>query len=125
MGVEVWGDGLVVVSHAPVGGALGYLFVETRRHAVRIEGLTDAEAAAVGVAASRAARGLVAELGVERVHTAVVGTGAEHFHLRVFCRYPGTPADWRWDAVDEWPGVPRAEPASVTDLCGRLLPYFG
>jgi hypothetical protein len=97
------GDGLVVASHAPVGGTLGYLFVETRRHAVRIEGLTDAEAAAVGMAASRGAE-LVAD---------------------VFCRYPGTPADWHWDAVDEWPGVPRAEQAAVTDLCEWLLPYFG
>ncbi|MBO0829045.1 MAG: hypothetical protein J2P24_14825 [Streptosporangiales bacterium] len=82
-GPHIWQDELVRVSHVrpadrPV--VLGHLVVETRRHAVYLDGLTDAEAAAVGTAARDAARALRAELDVEFVHAAVVNARLEHFH---------------------------------------------
>ena len=53
-GPKVFEDEHVVVSHRPVGedatAFLGYLFVESRRHVPFLDGLTDTEASAIGLA---------------------------------------------------------------------------
>jgi diadenosine tetraphosphate (Ap4A) HIT family hydrolase len=128
VGPEVWADEHLLVSHRPAGEdgrtVLGYLFVETRRHAPYLADLTDVEAAAVGWAARRAAFGLRSELGAEFVFSAVVGTGVPHFHQHVFARHAGTPAEYGWMASHQWPDAPRGTTEAVVDLCRRLRPYL-
>jgi ATP adenylyltransferase len=121
---EVWRDPYVVVSHLAPGADgrvyLGYLFVESRRHAAYLDDLTDDEAAAVGRAARRAAAALRAVLDVEHIFSAIVGRGIPHFHQHVFPRYRGTPERYGWLASDEWPDAPRGDLAAVAALCERL-----
>jgi ATP adenylyltransferase len=127
-GARVWGDEQVVVYHKPPGDGgttvLGHLFVETLRHVPYVDTLTDAEAAAVGVAVSRLARGLRAELTAEHVFSAVIGTGVAHFHQHVLARHPGTPDDHAWLASHEWQGAPRGGDAEIAGLCRRLATYL-
>lgn len=82
----IWEDETVVVKHllGPMPVFLGHLVVETRRHAVRIDGTTDEEAAAAGRAARRAALALRAVFDVEFFHAAIINTGHEHFHEHVY-----------------------------------------
>lgn len=126
-GPYVWQDALVRVSHlqpdeGPV--VLGHVIVETRRHAAHLDGLTDAEAAAVGTAARDAARALRAELDVEYVHAAVVNARIEHFHQHVYVRHRGTPEEYRWHDADEWPDAPHGDAETVAAFSDRLRPYF-
>lgn len=126
-GPFVWQDELVSVSHANPGEqrvALGHLVVETRRHVPYLDGLTDAEAAAVGLAARTAARALRAEFDVAFVHSAVVNAGMEHFHQHVYVRHRGTPVEYRWHSADEWPGAPHGDAAAVAELSDRLRAHF-
>ena len=53
-------------------------------------------------------------------YAAVIGHGVEHFHLHVIPRYPGTPREFWWTRVDEWPGAPRGGEAEVAELAQRL-----
>jgi diadenosine tetraphosphate (Ap4A) HIT family hydrolase len=99
---------------------LGHLLVVTRRHAASIAELTDAEAAAVGVAATRVAAALVRVAGATRVHTSVIGTGVAHFHEHLLPRYADTPAAVPWHAVDEWEGARRGGAGAVAELAARL-----
>lgn len=126
-GPYLWQDDLVRVSHVLPGDepvALGHLIVESRRHAAYLDGLTDAEAAAVGMAARTAARALRAELDPASVHSAVINTRMEHFHQHVYVRHRGTPEDYRWHDADEWPDAPHGDAAAVATLTERLTPYF-
>jgi diadenosine tetraphosphate (Ap4A) HIT family hydrolase len=124
----VFEDAHVVVSHLPLVTParsasqvyLGYLFVESRRHVGELGDLTDAEAAAVGSAAARASRTLQAGAGAEHVYAAVIGHGVEHFHLHLIARYPGTPREYWWTRVDEWPAAPRGDEAAVLGFVSRL-----
>jgi histidine triad (HIT) family protein len=121
-------DEQVVVSHHPLvtpSGAedqvyLGHLFVESRRHVSELGDLTAEEAAAVGRHAARASRALQVSEGVEHVYAAVVGHAVEHFHLHLIPRYPGTPREYWWDRVDEWPGAPRGDAQVIAALVERL-----
>ncbi|MFJ8959880.1 HIT domain-containing protein [Lentzea sp. NPDC102401] len=119
-GPVVFADELVVVSHRPGGGVLGYLFVETRRHVAALDALTVTEAEAVARAARLAAVGLRAELDPEFVFSAVAGRSVAHFHQHVFVRHRGTPDELAWTEV-EWAGAPRADAA---ELCSRLRTHF-
>jgi histidine triad (HIT) family protein len=121
-------DEHVVVAHLPLvtpSGAeervyLGHLFVEARRHVAELGALSDDEAAAVGRQAARASRALQVSEGAEHVYAAVVGHAFEHFHLHLIPRYPGTPREYWWDRVDEWPGAPRGDAQAVATLVERL-----
>jgi ATP adenylyltransferase len=128
VGPLIWSDEHVVVSHLGLRSAdtvvLGYLFVESRRHVPSVDLLRDDEAAAVGRAAARAAAALRAEVDAERVFSAVIGQGVDHFHQHVFPRYRGTPAGVAWWASDEWDGAPRGGLAEVEALCARLRPHL-
>jgi histidine triad (HIT) family protein len=109
---------------APAGPAhevyLGYLFVETRRHVPGLEDVSAEEAASVGRLAAAAARALRDCVGAEHVYAAVIGHGVEHFHLHLIPRYPGTPREFWWVRVDEWPGAPRGDATAVAELTAKL-----
>jgi len=119
VGPVVWADDLVVVSHRP-GEVLGYLFVETRRHAAALADLTVPEAEAVARAARSTAMALRAELDPEFVFSSIAGRAVAHFHQHVFARHRGTPAELAWTDV-MWPGMPTGDPA---ELCARLSRHF-
>jgi len=127
-GPLVWEDEHLLVFHRPpdVTGRvfLGYLFIETRRHVPYLDQLTDAEAAAVGWTAARAAAALRSELDLEHVFAVIVGSGVAHFHQHVFARHRGTPAEFGWMDGDEWDGAPYGGPPELADLTDRLRPYF-
>jgi histidine triad (HIT) family protein len=99
-------DELVVVSHlspdAPGRAGqpvyLGHLLAEPRRHA---PGLRD-----VG--------------GAEHVYAAVIGDGLPHLHVHLLPRYPGTPREYWWDRVDEWPDARRGRAPEITALVRDL-----
>jgi histidine triad (HIT) family protein len=99
---------------------LGHLLVVPRRHAAGWADVTDAEAAAVGVAITRLARALRATIDLERVYTAVIGHGVPHLHVHVFPRYAGTPAGVGWMQSDEWEGAPHGAGEEIAELTGRL-----
>jgi len=127
VGPEIWRDDLVAVSHGSPGDdgvLLGYLFVETLRHAPHLDDLTDVEAAAVGSAARRAAIAVRAELDPEHVFSAVIGMGIPHFHQHVFPRHRGVPDETPWHDSAHAPEAKRGDLAEVTALADRLRRYF-
>jgi diadenosine tetraphosphate (Ap4A) HIT family hydrolase len=117
-------DEHVVVEHlepqADGNAYLGYLFVETRRHVAALGDLEPEEAAAVGRAATRTARALEAATGAEHVYAAVIGHHSPHFHAHVIARHPGTPREYWWVRVDEWPDAPRGDAQAIAAFCERL-----
>lgn len=118
-------DELAFAHHAfpaedsPAAVYLGHLLVSPKRHAPGLADVTDEEAAAVGVAASRVSRALVAE-GADHVFAAVIGTGTPHLHVHLVARYPETPRDVPWHGVDEWEGARRGGAREVAELVARL-----
>jgi len=110
------------VYHAPPGedgrAPLGYLFIESDRHAPYVDDLTDEEASALGRLRTRLVSALRAEVSPEHVFAAVVGRGVAHFHEQLIPRYADTPQDVPWHRTDEF--APRASAEDVTDLVQRL-----
>jgi histidine triad (HIT) family protein len=127
-GGELASDEHVVLSHLPLvtpqGTAesvyLGHLVVEPRRHLRELGELTGEEAASFGRLVARAAAALTEAAGAEHVYSAVIGHGVEHLHLHLIPRYPGTPREYWWVRLDEWPDAPRGGPAEVEALADRL-----
>lgn len=127
-GGELIADEHVVVSHLPLstpsGAAervyLGYLFVEPRRHLRELGDLSPEEAAAFGRLAAAASAALRAVTGAEHIYAAVIGHGVDHLHLHLIPRYPGTPRDFWWTRVDEWPAAPRGDAADVAAFAERF-----
>ncbi len=126
-GGPVGEDELVIVSHLtpaapdrPSGPVyLGHLLVEPRRHAPGLADLTDAEARAVGWWCAQASRALREAAGAEHVYAAVIGDKAAHLHVHLLPRYPGTPREYWWDRVDEWPDARRGtQPEIATFVAG-------
>jgi diadenosine tetraphosphate (Ap4A) HIT family hydrolase len=125
-------DDLVVVSHlspeapgrdgAPV--YLGHLLVEPKRHAPGLEDLTDSEARAVGLWCSRASRALREVTRAEHVYAAVIGDRTQHLHIHLTPRYPGTPREYWWDGVDEWPDARRGMEPEISILVTDLRAYL-
>lgn len=70
---------------------LGTLVIESRRHYLDFADMTAAEAAAYGGILARVYTALKAELGAERIYTAVFMEGAPHFHAFLHPRLPNTP----------------------------------
>jgi diadenosine tetraphosphate (Ap4A) HIT family hydrolase len=50
----------------------------------------------------------------------VVGHGAPHLHLHLIPRYPGTPREFWWTRVDEWPDAPRGDAGAIAALAERV-----
>jgi diadenosine tetraphosphate (Ap4A) HIT family hydrolase len=118
----VGADELMVLSHiAPDGGPayLGHLLLEPRRHAPGLADLTDEEAAALGVWAARGSRALRAA-GAEHVYSAVIGHQVDHLHLHLIPRYPGTPREYWWLRLDEWPEANRGDAEAVARFVAQL-----
>lgn len=120
-------DDLVVVSHLSPRAPgqrekiyLGHLLVEPRRHAAQLADLTDEEAARIGRCSSTAARTLRETAGAEHVYAAVIGDHVAHLHIHLLPRYPGTPRQYWWTRVDEWPQAPRGGEAEAAGLVERL-----
>jgi diadenosine tetraphosphate (Ap4A) HIT family hydrolase len=121
-------DEHAIVSHLPLTLPdrcaaqvyLGYLFVEVRRHVAELGSLSSEEAASVGRLAAAASGALMRSEGAEHVYAAVIGHGVDHFHLHLIPRYPGTPREWWWTRLDEWPDAPRGDAAAVIALADRL-----
>jgi histidine triad (HIT) family protein len=126
-GGPVGEDELVIVSHLapaapdrPSGPVyLGHLLVEPRRHAPGLADLTDAEARVVGWWCTQASRALREAAGAEHVYAAVIGDKAAHLHVHLLARYQGTPREYWWDRVDEWPDARRGtQPEIATFVAG-------
>ena len=124
---------LVIVSHIVTADALGHdgataylghLFVEPRRHAPGLADLTDAEARSVGLWCTRASHALRDVAGAEHVYAAVIGDGVPHLHVHLLPRYPGTPREYWWTRVDEWPQARRGGVGEVEALAGDIRRYF-
>jgi len=131
-GGPVGEDELAVVSHlAPAapgrpGGPvyLGHLFVEPRRHVPGLADLTGDEARAVGWWCTRASRALREAAGAEHVYAAVIGDHVPHLHVHLLPRYPGTPREYWWTRVDEWPDARRGLEPEITELVRSLREYL-
>jgi histidine triad (HIT) family protein len=127
-GGELASDEHVVVSHLPLttpdGSAesvyLGHLVLEPRRHVRGLGDLTTEEGASLGRMAARASAALTQSEHAEHVYAAVIGHGVEHLHLHLLPRYPGTPREYWWVRVDDWPEAPRGGPAEIEALAERL-----
>lgn len=127
-GALILADEHVVVSHLPLttpsGTAdsvyLGYLFVEPRRHVREIGDLTAEEAASFGQLSVRASAALQQVAGADHVYAAVIGHDVPHLHLHLIPRYPGTPREFWWTMIDQWPDAPRGDSGAVSDLTDRL-----
>jgi histidine triad (HIT) family protein len=126
-------DEHAVVSHLPLTTPtqcraavyLGHLIVEPRRHVAELGGLDPDEAASVGRLSALGSRALQDSEGAEHVYAAVIGHGVEHLHLHLIARYPGTPREFWWTRVDEWPEAPRGDAAAVIALADRLRAAMG
>jgi diadenosine tetraphosphate (Ap4A) HIT family hydrolase len=125
-GGPILDDDLVFASHAyhPERNAepyLGYIVVESKRHAPGFADLTDEEAAAVGVAIARVSRALRASEGAEHVYLLVIGHHTPHLHVHLVPRYPGTPREF-WDPyrVDEAPGAKHGGADDAAEVAARL-----
>jgi histidine triad (HIT) family protein len=126
-------DDLVLVSHIVTPGVLGrdgttaylgHLFVEPRRHAPGLADLTDTEARTVGWWCTRASRALRDVAGADHVYAAVIGDGVPHLHVHLLPRYPGTPREYWWTRVDEWPQARRGNTAEIEALVRELNGYL-
>jgi histidine triad (HIT) family protein len=126
-------DDHVLVSHIATPDALGrdgttaylgHLFVEPRRHAPDLADLTDTEARSVGWWCTRASRALREIAGAEHVYAAVIGDGVAHLHVHLLPRYPGTPPEYWWTRVDEWPHARRGDAAEIETFVQRLRGYL-
>jgi histidine triad (HIT) family protein len=75
--------------------------------APKLADLTDTEARAVGWWCTQASRALRDVAGAEHVYSAVIGDRVPHLHVQLIPRYPGTPREFWWLRLDEWPGAKR------------------
>jgi len=127
-GGPVGEDDLVLVSHIPGRpdrpAYLGHLFVEPRRHAPGLADLTDAEARAVGWWCMRASRALREVAGAAHVYAQVIGDRVPHLHVHLLPRYPGTPEEYWWDKVAQWPDAPRGSGPQIEALVRDLRSYL-
>jgi histidine triad (HIT) family protein len=100
----------------------GHLLITSRRHALDYADLRDDEAASVGREIAKWSRALKS-VGAERVYVAAVGHGFPHLHVNLLPRWPGTPDDVPWYAVDDWTGAARVGFAEAEALASRLRTF--
>jgi len=98
---------------------LGHLMVVPRRHVASWSGLDDGEAASVSTGIRELTR-LLESAGAARVYVAVIGSHVDHLHVHLLPRWPGTPAEVPWHAVDEWAGATHGDADAVADAVTRL-----
>lgn len=124
-GGVIFFDELVYAGHAhlPADGStqyLGWVTIETQRHAVGLPDLTDDEGAAIGRLMVRLSRAIQEATGAEHIYAFVLGHGMAHMHLHLIPRYPGTPREYWGQRVDEWPDAPRGDASQIAVLCERI-----
>jgi diadenosine tetraphosphate (Ap4A) HIT family hydrolase len=102
---------------------LGHLMVTPKRHAAGLGDLMDEEAQAVGLLITRLSRALRRE-GAEHIYSAVIGHGVPHLHIHLLPRYAGTPQEYWWTRVDEWPDAPHGGPDEIAALVARLRTHL-
>jgi histidine triad (HIT) family protein len=122
-GGYVYADDLVVAFHRPPLDEhdvfAGHLLVVPRRHARGFADLDRVEAASVGIAMQALCEALE-RVGASRVYSTTIGHHVDHLHVHLLPRWPGTPADVAWHAVDDWPGARRVDGVGTTELCEAL-----
>ncbi len=127
IGGPVYQDELVYAHHVYNNDGptyLGYVRVETRRHAPSFAELTPAEAQAVGLLITRLSRAIKECAGADHVYAFFYGDHVPHLHVHVFARYPGTPEEYWRERVDEWSQSPKGGTDEVTALAQRLRQYL-
>lgn len=128
-GGPIFEDADLLVKHLPpdeTGRAyLGYLILETRRHARDLGDLTDSEAQKVGLWMMRISRDLRTVLGADHVYAFVLGDHVPQFHVHIVARHPGTPAEYYGVRIADWPGAPRGDEAAIADLVAKLRVRLG
>jgi histidine triad (HIT) family protein len=55
----------------------------------------------------------------------VIGHHAAHLHVHVFHRYPGTPEEFWFTRVDDWPEAPKGGPDEIAAVSERLRATLG
>jgi len=127
-GGAIYEDDLLYAGHVGTqegqAAYLGYIMVETKRHAPGLADLTDVESQAVGLLVARIGRALRDSEKVEHIYAFVIGDSVPHFHLHVIPRYAGAPREYCGVHVDEWPGAPHGGPQEIVALCTRLRTYL-
>jgi histidine triad (HIT) family protein len=115
-------EGVVGFHHPPLNdhkSYAGYLLIAPRRHARGLADLEDLEAASLG-RAMRVLSKALESIGATRVYSATIGHQDDHLHVHVLPRWPGTPPDVKWHAVDEWEGARRLDRVAIAELCESL-----
>jgi len=123
-GGAIYEDDLLYAGHVATqegqAAYLGYIMVETKRHAPGLAELTDVESQAVGLLVARISRALRDSEKAEHIYAFVIGDGVPHFHMHVIPRYRGAPREYWGVHVDEWPGAPHGGTQEIVTLCSRL-----
>jgi diadenosine tetraphosphate (Ap4A) HIT family hydrolase len=122
LGGAIYEDAHVFACHYDDGDPmyLGYLLLAPKRHAAGFAELTDDEARAIGLAATRLSRALKTTMDAERVYVYAFGEAVDHLHVFVVARYPNTPAEYVRLGLRAWPNAPAGGPAEVAALVARL-----
>ncbi len=128
-GGPIYEDDLIYISHAQPWGResqvyLGYLFIEPKRHVPELADLSEAEAQAMGLYATRLAQALMNTEGAEHVYSFVIGDGVPHVHVHVIGRYPGAPREYWGARVDEWPNAPRGAELEIEHVAVRIRRFL-
>jgi histidine triad (HIT) family protein len=127
-GGAIYEDDLLYAGHVGMqegqAAYLGYIIVETKRHAPDLADLTDVESQAVGLLVAHISRALRDSEKAEHIYAFVIGDGVPHFHLHVIPRYPGAPREYWGVHADEWPGAPHGGPQEIIAVCTRLRMYL-
>ena len=53
-----------------------------------------------------------------------VGDAVPHLHVHLLPRFPGTPREYWWTKVDEWPEARRGDAAQIGDLVRELSAFI-
>jgi diadenosine tetraphosphate (Ap4A) HIT family hydrolase len=81
--VQVWEDDLWRLTTALEGPALGFTYLEPKRHVPHITDLVGEEARTFGEVLARASRALRSATSAEVVYVYVFGTGVAHLHVHL------------------------------------------
>jgi histidine triad (HIT) family protein len=63
--------------------------------------------------------------GAEHVYAQVIGDGVPHLHVHLVARYPGTPREYWWQRIKEWPDARRGWEPEIAEFVGRLRAFLG
>jgi len=61
---------------------------------------------------------------LRHVYAAVIGDEVPHLHLHLLPRFPGTPREYWWTRVDEWPQARRGTATKIEAFVHELRGYL-